>query len=120
MIAGFVIMLLIATGLLALYGIGLAVANRPPDTVTKIAVGAVVALITVQAAIAAVEVVAGTALMETSTFLIYCAVAICVLPVATQFAMAEPTRWGGLVVAVAAIATGVAIWRLNGLWVPVA
>jgi hypothetical protein len=45
-------------------------------------------------------------------------VSVCVLPIATQFATAEPTRWGGAVVAVGAIATAVAVWRLQGLWVP--
>jgi hypothetical protein len=39
-----------------------------------------------------------------------------VLPIATQFAYAEPTRWGGAVVAVGAIATLVAVLRLQGLW----
>jgi len=33
-----------------------------------------------------------------------------------QFARAEPTRWGGLVVAVAAIAIGVVEIRLLDLW----
>jgi hypothetical protein len=41
-----------------------------------------------------------------------------VLPIATQFAYAEPTRWGGTVVAVGAVATLVAVLRLQGLWVP--
>ncbi len=46
---------------------------------------------------------------------------MCVLPIATQFATAGddtggPTRWGGTVIAVGAIATGVAVIRLHGLW----
>ena len=41
---------------------------------------------------------------------------VCVLPVAYQWATAEPTRWGGAVVAVAAIGTAVAVWRLQVLW----
>jgi hypothetical protein len=57
-------------------------------------------------------------LPEQSTFLIYLAVSVCVLPIATQFAYAEPTRWGGTVVAVGAVATLVAVLRLQGLWVP--
>jgi hypothetical protein len=43
-------------------------------------------------------------------------VSICVLPIAVQYANAEPTRWGGTVIAVAAIATAVAVLRLQGLW----
>jgi hypothetical protein len=46
---------------------------------------------------------------------------VLVLPIALQFATASdaeegPTRWGGLVVAVAAVATAVAVLRLQGLW----
>jgi len=62
-------------------------------------------------------VVGGVVLPETSTFLIYLLVSVCVLPIATQFAYAEPSRWGGAVVAAGAIGTAVAVVRLQGLWV---
>jgi hypothetical protein len=113
-----VVVVLGALGALAVYGVVITVLNRPPDVWTKRAVGVAVALLAVQAAIAAVRVFGGTSLPETSTFLIYLVVSVCVLPIATQFATAEPTRWGGAVVAVGAIATAVAVWRLQGLWVP--
>lgn len=119
MIDALVIVLLVATGALAVYGVVLTVLNRPPDRFTRPAVGVVVALLAVQAVIAAVRVFAGTELPETSTFLIYLVVSVCVLPIALQWATAEPSRWGGAVIAVAAIATGVAVLRLQGLWVPV-
>jgi hypothetical protein len=107
---------LVACGALALYGVVGTALNRPPDRWTRLAVGVVVALLVVQAVVAAVQVFGGVTLPETSTFLIYLVVSVCVLPIATQFAMAEPTRWGGTVIAVAAIATGVAVLRLQGLW----
>ena len=110
------IVVLVACGALAVYGVVITVAGRPPDVWTKRAVGAVVALLVVQAAIAAVRVFGGVELPETTTFLIYLVVSVCVLPIATQFATAESTRWGGAVIAVAAIATAVAVWRLQGLW----
>jgi hypothetical protein len=113
-----VVVVLGALVALAVYGVVIAVLNRPPDVWTKRAVGVAVALLVVQAAIAAVRVFGGISLPETSTFLIYLVVSVCVLPIATQFATAEPTRWGGAVVAVGAIATAVAVWRLQGLWVP--
>lgn len=119
MIDALVVVLLVATGALAVYGIALTVLNRPPDRWTRPIVGVVVGLIAVQAVIAAVRVFAGTQLPETSTFLIYLVVAVCVLPIALQWATAEPSRWGGLVIAVGAIATAVAVWRLDGLWTPV-
>ncbi len=117
MIDALAVVVLVALGALAVHGLVTTALNRPPDVWTRRAVGVVVALLVVQAAIAAVQVFGGTALPETSTFLIYLVVSVCVLPIATQFATAEPTRWGGAVVAVGAIATAVAVWRLQGLWV---
>ncbi len=110
------IVVLAANGALAVYGLVITALNRPPDVWTKRAVGVVVALLVAQAAVAAVRVFGGVQLPETTTFLIYLVVSVCVLPIATQFATAEPTRWGGAVVAVGAIATAVAVWRLEGLW----
>ena len=104
---------LVATGALAVLGLVLTALNRPPGREFKIAVGVVVALLAVQAAIGAVRAF-GVTLPEQSTFLIYLAVSVCVLPIATQFAYAEPTRWGGTVVAVGAVATLVAVLRLQG------
>ena len=116
MIDALVVVVLVALGALAVYGLVTTVLNRPPDVWTKRVFGAVVALLVVQAAIAAVRVFGGVTLPETTTFLIYLVVSVCVLPIATQFATAEPTRWGGAVVAVGAVATAVAVWRLQGLW----
>ena len=120
MIDGLVIALWVATGALALYGLASTAANRPPDRVTRIAVGAVEALLVVQAVLAVIGIVQGFPLADPTEVVIYLVVSVCVLPIATQFANAEPSRWGGTVIAVGAIATGVAVWRLQGLWVPVA
>jgi hypothetical protein len=117
-IGALVVVVQVALVALAVYGVVLTLLDRPPDVWTKRAVGVAVALLVVQAAVGAVQVFGGAALPETSTFLIYLVVSVCVLPIATQFATAEPTRWGGAVVAVGAIATAVAVWRLQGLWVP--
>jgi hypothetical protein len=114
-----VLLLLVATGALAVYGVALTVRNRPPDRFTRPVVGVVVALVALQAVIAAVRVFGGVELPETSTFLIYLVVSVCVLPIALQWAVTEPSRWGGAVIAVGAIATGVAVLRLQGLWIPV-
>jgi VanZ family protein len=117
------VVVLVALGLLAVFGLVITILNRPPDRTAKLAVGVAVALLVVQAAIAAVRVFTGVQLAETSTFLIYLAVSIGVLPIATQFATATdettgdgPTRWGGTVIAVGAIATAVAVIRLQYLW----
>lgn len=121
MIGWLVVVVLVGTAALAVYGIGMTIANRPPGRAMYVAVGAAVALLAVQAVIAAIRVFSGVVLQETSTFLIYLVVSVLVLPIALQFAMTTdenegPTRWGGLVVAVGAIATAVAVLRLQGLW----
>ena len=120
-ITALVVALWVATGALAVYGLALSAANRPPARPMKVAVGAVVALLVVQALIAAFQLVQGVQVPEPTEVLIYLVVAICVLPFVTQFAMAEPdNRWGGAIVAAGAIATGIAVWRLQVLWVPLA
>ncbi|MGH3568054.1 MAG: hypothetical protein ACRDRH_18890 [Pseudonocardia sp.] len=117
MIDALVVAVLVAAGALAVFGVVTTVLGRPPDGAMRLAVSAVVAVLAVQAVIAVGRVVVGgVALPETSTFLIYLVVSVCVLPIATQFATAEPTRWGGTVIAVGAIATGVAVLRLQDLW----
>ncbi len=121
MIGWLVVVVLVGLAALAVFGIVLTVTNRPPARSLRLAVGAATALLAVQAVIAAVRVFAGHTLPETSTFLIYLVVSVGVLPFALQFATAEsedegPTRWGGAVVAVAAVAVGVAVLRLQGLW----
>jgi hypothetical protein len=111
-----VVAVLVALAALALFGLVGTALGRVPGRAERLAVGAAVALLAVQAVLAAVRLFAGAAPPERSTFLIYLVVSVCVLPIAGQFATAEPTRWGGAVIAVGAIATAVAVWRLQGLW----
>jgi heme A synthase len=114
-----VIVTLVATGALAVYGIVEVLRKQPPGRWLTRALFATVALLAVQAAIGAYRVlVDGVQLPEQSTFLIYLAVSVLVLPVALQWANAEPNRWGGGIVAVGAIGVFVAVFRLWQLWVP--
>lgn len=114
-----VLVITVALSATALFGLVTTALNRPPSRVHAVAVGICVALIVVQAAIAAYRVLlGGVTLPEQSTFLIYLAVAVCVPVIALQFATAEPSRWGGAVIAVGAIGTLVAVLRLQGLWIP--
>jgi hypothetical protein len=111
-----VIVVYVACAALAVFGLVETLRSRPPGKPMKYAVGVAVALLVVQALIAAARVFGGVALPETSTFLIYLVVSICVLPIALQWANADPNRWGGTVIAVGAIGVGVAVWRLQVLW----
>jgi hypothetical protein len=111
-----VIVVYVACAAVAVFGLVEMLRARPPGRAMKYAVGATVALLVVQAAIAAYRVFGGVELPETSTFLIYLVVSICVLPIALQWANADPNRWGGGIVAVGAIGVAVAVWRLQILW----
>ena len=115
MIGALALATLVATGVLAVLGLAFTALNRAPGRELRIAVWVVVGLLALQAAVGAVRAL-GATLPEQSTFLIYLVVSVCVLPIATNFAYAEPTRWSGAVVAAGAIATFVAILRLQGLW----
>jgi hypothetical protein len=108
--------LLALTGGLALFGVATTVLGRPAERPHVLAVGVVETVLVAQALIAAARVFGGTRPVETSTFLIYLLVSVTVLPLGLQFARAEPTRWGGGVIAVAAVAVGVVVWRLLSLW----
>ena len=120
MIGWLVVVVLVVTAALAVFGIGITIAGRPPGREMRFAVFGTVALLVVQAVVAVVRLFSGPPLPENSTFLIYLVVSVLVLPIALQFATASdegdgPSRWGGLVVAVAAVATAVAVLRLQGL-----
>lgn len=117
MIPGLADASLIATGALAVVGLLLTVFGRSPGRELRIATWVVVAVLVVQAVIAALRVLGGVELPDQTTFLIYLLVSVCVLPIAAQFASAEPNRWSGAVVAVGAIATFVVVLRLQALWV---
>lgn len=119
MVDALVIVTLVVTGALAVYGIVEMLRKQPPGRWLMRAVYVTVALLVVQAAIGAYRVlIEGVSLPEQSTFLIYLAVSVLVLPVALQWATAEPNRWSGGVVAVGAIGVFVAVFRLWYLWVP--
>ena len=131
-----VIVTVVVTLALAGYGIVETVRARPPGKALTRAVWATEALLLVQAVIGLVRVLSGVRLPETDVFLIYLGVSVLVLPAALQWATAgrevaeeragadrEPPaaiaaagRWGGAVVAVAAIGVTVAVLRLQGLW----
>lgn len=116
MIHSLAIALVALTGALAIFGLVGTVLARPAGQAHVFAVGAVEAVLVAQALIAAARVFRGARPAETSTFLIYLVVSVCVLPIALQFARAEPNRWGGTVIAVGAVATGLAVLRLLSLW----
>jgi hypothetical protein len=102
--------------LLVLLGAVSTVARRRIGLVHLVVAGLLEALLLVQAVLAVVLLVRGDRPPDTPTFLGYLA-GIVLLPVAgTLWARTEPTRWAGTVLAVAAGAVGVMVWRLQELW----
>ena len=116
MIHPLAVVLLVLTGALAVFGIVTTALGKPAERPHVLTVGVVEALLVAQALIGAARVFSGARPEETSTFLIYLLVSVTVLPLGLQFAQAEPTRWGGAVIAVAAVAIGVVVLRLLSLW----
>lgn len=116
MIPTLAFVLVASTAALAVFGLVTTALGHPTGKAQTFAVGGIEALLVAQAGLAVLRVIHGTRPPETETFLIYLGVSVCVLPIGLQFAKAEETRWGGTVVAVAALATGVAVLRLLALW----
>ncbi len=110
-----VVAVTVAAGLLALAGVASTLARRRIGLLHLWGAGLLEVLLLVQAALA-VALLGGERLADTPTFLSYL-VGIVLLPVAgALWARTEPSRWAGTVLAVAAAAVGVMIWRLQELW----
>jgi hypothetical protein len=73
-------------------------------------------VLVVQLVVAIVGLAGGHRPAELATFVAYLTTVV-LLPVAgVLWARTEPTRWAGTVLAVAAAAVGVMVWRLLQLW----
>ena len=106
----------VAAGILALAGVASTLGRRRIGLLHLWGAGLLVGLLLVQAALAGVSRLGGERPADTPTFLSYL-VGIVLLPVAgALWARTEPSRWAGTVLAVAAAAVGVMIWRLQELW----
>ncbi|TFV55290.1 hypothetical protein E4P41_17390 [Geodermatophilus sp. DF01-2] len=111
-----VVAVTVVSALLALAGLASTLARRRIGLLHLWGTALLEALLLVQAVLAVVLLVRGERLADTPTFLGYLA-GIVLLPVAGGlWARTEPTRWAGTVLAVAAAAVGVMVWRLQELW----
>jgi hypothetical protein len=107
----------VTVGLLAsATGAVAAVRDRPPGRVT-LALAALGALLTVgQSVAAAVDLLQGRRPPETATYIGYLVGIVVVLPLAIVWALAERTRWSGLVVAVGGFTVAIMTARMLMLW----
>jgi hypothetical protein len=102
----------------AVAGLGVAgtLAGRRIGLVHVAATGLLEAALLVQAVVALVALAGGHRPAELATFLAYL-IAVLLVPVAgLLWARSEPTKWGGTVLAVAAVVAAVMGWRLLQLW----
>ena len=109
---GLVAAVVTAALLAAASGAVVAVRDRPPGRVT-LALAALGALLTVGQSVAgAVALVQGRRPPETATYIGYLVGIVVVLPLAIAWALAERTRWSGLVVAVGGFTVAIMTARL--------
>ncbi|RZU33741.1 hypothetical protein [Blastococcus saxobsidens] len=106
----------VVAGVLTLLGLASTLAGRRIGLLHLSGAGLLEALLVLQAGIAAVAMAGGTTPADSPTFLGYL-VGVLLVPVAgVLWARAEPSRWAGTVIAVAAATAGVMVWRLLQLW----
>ena len=74
------------------------------------------ALLLVQAGVALARLAGGHRLEDAATFLGYLGGVVLVPVAGVLWARAEPSRWAGTVVGVAALVSAVMVWRLVQLW----
>jgi hypothetical protein len=93
-----------------------ALRNRPPDLSHLIGAGVVelAALVLAVAAVAAM--IGGDRPHEVGTFVGYLITFLGMLPVAGMLARLEPTRWGSVILTVAALVMPVLVLRLQQIW----
>jgi hypothetical protein len=114
---------LIAVALVAaLWSLVLAVANRPITLATKPTLGLAGVVVLLEVGLLA-QLVAGVVNavgterdLDTATFVGYLVGAVVVLPLGAFWSLAERSRWGAGVLAVACLSVPVMVVRLNQLW----
>jgi hypothetical protein len=92
------------------------VRNRAISSYHWSGLGIVQALVVVETGFGVVHLVRGAHPHEYVTFIGYLIVLFLILPVAMLLARLEPTRWGALIVTVAALVVPVLVVRINQLW----
>jgi hypothetical protein len=110
---------IVAALLLAAWSLVPAVRDRPIDVSHWSALGIAQALVAAEVIVAIVHLATGAHPHEYGTFLGYLSTIFFILPLAMLLARLEPTRWGAVIVTVAALVVPVLVVRINQLWVGV-
>jgi hypothetical protein len=106
----------VAAGLLAVLGVVSTLARRRMGLLHWIVVGALEAVLLVQAVVALVAASGGHHLAEPATFYGYLGGILLVPAIGAGWAWSERTRWAGSQLAVTGLAVAIMVWRLVQLW----
>ncbi len=116
MVDGLATVLVFLSAAYGAFALVMAVVGRAPREYFVIASAALLLVVLVQVVIAVIMLVAGDRPDELGTFVGYLVVALILLPAGTLWALAERSRWGTAVLAVACLALVVVVVRLQDLW----
>ena len=120
MIPALAYVVLVLAGVLMIWGIVTAIADKPPGKAQLLFAAAVWLVTLVQSVMAGIRLAAGFSPQSPATLLGYLIGIVLLIPVAWLWANSERTRYSGLVLAVAALAVLAMTLRLLTLWVPAA
>ena len=120
MIPALAYVVLALAGASVVWGVVTAIADKPPGKAQLLFAAAVWLVTLVQSGIAGIRMVAGFSPQSPATVVGYLIGIVLLIPVAWFWANSERTRYSGLVLAVAALATLAMTLRLLTLWIPAA
>ena len=116
MTTGLVVVATVVAGVLVVLGVLSTVLRRRIGLAHLVAAAVLEAVLVVQCVAAVVALAGGHRPAESATFVAYLASVVLLPVLGVLWARTEPTRWAGTVLAVAAAAVGVMLWRLLQLW----
>lgn len=117
MILGFTVVAVAVAVLVGLLCVVLGVAGRRPGDASVLPVGALELLLVAQVVIAVVAPLAGNPPTGNPVeFWAYLIAAVLIPPGAVVWALTDKTRWGTVVLGVAALAVAVMLWRMQIIW----
>jgi threonine/homoserine efflux transporter RhtA len=108
--------IIIASLVLAAWGLLTAALNRPAGRSHLLGLGLLEAALIVQVVVAVVKVVDGERPGQPATFVGYLVASLLVLPIGAALALMERSRWGAVIVGVASLVIPVLIVRLQQVW----
>ena len=110
------VVLIIAALILAVWCGITALRNKPTDDPHLYGIAAIEVLLLVQVAVVIVRLAQGDRPTEFATFLAYLILVPLVLPIGFLLSLIERTRWGSVILGIAALTLAVLVIRLQDLW----